>query len=68
MLDPLFQFALEILRALLVDELSGRVRRKLARWSGTVHIRTGRQAFWVVNRRNQDRLIHKMLTELEEHL
>ena len=66
MLDLLIQFVLELLRALLIDELSGHVRRRLARWSGTGRIRSGRQAFWVVHRRNRDRLMHKMLTELEE--
>ena len=68
MFDLLIQFVFELLRALLIDELSGHVRRKLARWSGTGRIRNGHQAFWVVHRRNRDRLMHKMLTELEEDL
>ena len=66
MLDLLIQFVLELLRALLIEELSGRVRKRLARLSVTTRIRNGRQAFWVVHRRNRDRLMHKMLTELEE--
>jgi len=63
MLDLLFQFLLELARALLVDELSQRVRSKLGR------PRSGgdcRRAIFGVHRRNRERLLNRLLTEIEK--
>jgi hypothetical protein len=52
------QFAVELLRALLIDELSDHVRMRL------VQRRRARKsrAILTVHRRNRDRLIHKLRT------
>jgi hypothetical protein len=65
MLDDLFvQFLLELLRALLVDELSGHVRRRI-RWflKGDA---TFRRTMAGVHRRTRAQLLHRLLTEIEE--
>jgi len=68
MLDNLFlQFILELLRALLVDELSGHVRSRIARWCRARGADNGSRAILGVHRRNRDRLLHKLRTELEEY-
>jgi hypothetical protein len=64
MVDLLFQFAVEFVRALLVDELSDRVRRRASRWFVR---RTGsgcRKFILHVHRRNRDRLLNRLLTEI----
>lgn len=69
MLDNLFvQFILELLRALLVDELSGHVRRCFAGWFRARDADQGSRAILGVHRRNRDRLLHKLRTEMEEGL
>ena len=65
MFDNLFvQFLLELLRALLVDELSGHVRRRI-RWffKGDA---TFRRTMAGVHRRTRAQLLHRLLTEIEE--
>ena len=67
-LELLLQFVLELFRALLVDELSGHVRRGMTRW---VAKRNGcglRGAVLGVHRRNRDRLLHRLLTEITDDL
>lgn len=63
MFDNLFiQFVLELLRALLVDELSGRVRRRLL---GLIRKRgacDSRRIILGLHRRDRDRLLHKLRT------
>ncbi len=69
MLDnPLAQFILELARALLVDELSGRVRRPLTRLLCRRGERGCRPAILKIHRRNRDRLLHRLLTEQDEDL
>jgi hypothetical protein len=65
MLDLFLQFMLELIRALLVDELSKRVRGKLARRRGAHDIR---HVFFRVHRRTRDRLVNRLLTETEKNL
>ena len=62
MFGILFQFAVELIRALLVDVLSGRVR---ARFSRLVRpdSRGLNRALLAVHRRNRDRLLNKLHTE-----
>jgi len=61
--NSFLQFVLELLRALLVDELSGHVRRRLRR------LLTGRGApdyrgvILGLHRRTRNRLRHRMSTE-----
>jgi len=66
--NPLAQFILELVRALLVDELSGRVRRPLARLRCLRGERGCRPIILKIHRRNRDRLLHRLLTEQDEDL
>ena len=61
MLDLLLQFALELIRALLVDELSERVRGKLAR---RIRGHGIRGAVLRIHRGNRNRLLNRLLTEI----
>ena len=66
--NPFFQLVIDLLRALLVDELSGRVRRRLARWLGWRGARDSRRAILRIHRRNRERLLHRLFTEIEDEL
>lgn len=66
MLDLLIQFALELVRALLVDELSGRVRKNVTQWFVARGTRGCRRALLYVHRRNRLRLLNRLLTEIRE--
>jgi len=58
MFELFLQFAVELLRALLIDELSDHVRARL------VERRRARKSRAILNahRRNRDRLLHKLRT------
>jgi len=58
----LIQFAAEVLRALLIDELSYRVRLKLGELLPSPRIRGTGQVLMAIHRRNRKRLLHKLLT------
>ena len=60
--NSFFQFVLEILRALLVDELSGRVRGRSLRWFRQRGNRDCRHVLLGLHRRNRDRLLHRLRT------
>ncbi len=64
MFDLFLQFALELLRALLIDELSEHVRMRL------VQRRRARRsrAILTVHRRNRDRLLHRLRTGADGEL
>ena len=62
------QFILELFRALLVDGLSDHVRRRFAGWFRARGVGDVNLAILGVHRRNRDRLLHKLRTELEEDL
>jgi hypothetical protein len=66
--DLFLQFILELVRALLVDELSGRVRKRVMGWFVARNAGSGQRAIVTVHRRTRDRLLHKLLTEPEEDL
>ncbi len=68
MLDLFLQFVQELARAILVDELSGRVRRHLTRWFGSQDATDCRRAVLGVHRRNRDRLLHRLITEIDQDL
>ena len=68
MLNLLIQFALELVRALLVDALSGHVRRNVTRWFVSRGVRNCRQAVMDVHRRNRGRLLNRLLTEIEDDM
>lgn len=65
MVDLVLQFALELIRALLVDELSKRVPSRVNGWFLK---RDCRQIVLRLHRRNRDRLLNKLLTELRRDL
>ena len=66
--NSFLQFALELLRALLVDELSGHVRRRVRR------LLTGRGApdycrvILGIHRNTRNRLLHRIFTEEADDL
>jgi len=62
MWNLLLQFFLEVIRALVIDALSGHVRRKLVRWLGKRASPDCRRALAAVRRHNRERLFHKLLT------
>jgi hypothetical protein len=66
--NPLIQFAVELLRALLVDAFSQRVRPPLWRWFSRRPTRGLHRALLNVHRRNLKRLMHRLLTESEKDL
>ena len=63
-----FQFVLELVRALLVDELSGHVRGRFRRLLAKRAAQGLRGAVSAIHRRNRQRLLHRLLTEIEEEL
>jgi len=68
MLDLLVEFISEIVRALLIDELSGRVRGRI-RWLVAKREASGtRRACLGVHRRNRQRLLNRLLTDLQDDL
>lgn len=66
--NPFVQFAVELLRTLFIDELSERVRPTIVRRLVRRHSRDVRRAFLRVHRRNRDRLIHRLLADIERDL
>ena len=62
------QFVLELVRALLIEEMSSRVRRPLVRLLARHRSRRRGRAFLTVHRRNRDRLMHRLFTEMEDEL
>ena len=65
MFELILQLAVELLRALLVDELSERVRGRFARRRGA---RDCRRVLLGVPLRNRNRLLNKLLTEIAKDL
>ncbi|MGA3028258.1 MAG: hypothetical protein ABSF98_26210 [Bryobacteraceae bacterium] len=66
--NPFIQFVLEVVRALLVDELSGRVRMRAGRLLEKRGARGLRGTVARIHRRNGQRLLHRLLTEIEDEL
>ena len=62
------QFVIELVRALLVDELSGRVRVRCRRLFAKRATRSLRGTISLIHRRNRRRLLHRLLTEIENEL
>ena len=65
MFDLVIQFVVEVIRALLVDELSSRVRDK---WTAGRSDHSIRRAVRRVHRRNRKRLLNNLATESDDHL
>jgi len=59
--NPIFQFALELVRALIVDALSGRVRLHIARLA-RFRAPGYRGTLLRIHRRNRDRLLNRLYT------
>jgi hypothetical protein len=68
MFDLFVQFIQEVVRALLVDELSGRVRRLVVRRRGSRRNQSCRRVLLEIQRRNGRRLLNRLLTEIKEEL
>jgi hypothetical protein len=68
MLAVLFQFIVELIRALLVDQLSCRLRGQVGKFWRVRRICSTRMLILGVHRRNRDRLLHRLFTELKEDL
>jgi len=66
MLDLLFQFILELFRALLIDQLSTHVCGRLSRFWSARRSQVKLTLRWRVHRLNRDRLLHRLRTESEE--
>ena len=64
--NPFAEFMLELVRALLVDELSGHVRRRLGRILARRAARDSRRIILRVHQRNRQRLLNRMFTEPHE--
>lgn len=62
MLDLLLQFVIELARALLVDELSGRIRGQVSSFRRGRPARSTRAIIHGLQRRNRDRLFHRLRT------
>jgi hypothetical protein len=67
MLDIIAEFMLELIRSLLVDEVSRHVRRGVKR-ALSERFTCSRDMIRFVQRRNRERLLHRLFTELEEDL
>lgn len=67
MFDLVFQFILELVRALLVDAVSGHVRGRMSRMFITRNANL-RRVILGVHRRTRERLLHRLLTEMERDL
>jgi hypothetical protein len=68
MVELLFQFAVEFVRALLIDELSKRARELANRWFVTRSKACYRKIILHVHCRNRDRLLNRLLTEIGRDL
>jgi hypothetical protein len=68
MFENVVQFAVELIRALLVDELSGRVRKRLRRMLARRTQNDGRGIIWSIHQRTRQRLLHRMFTEPDDDL
>ncbi len=67
MLDNRFaEFILELMRALLIDELSERVRGGLTKLFGRAKAPDSRRATLSVHHSNRKRLLHRLLTGIKE--
>lgn len=66
MMDPIFQFIGELIRALLVDEASSHVRNLVVRLFNNRRSRGRPHANWRQQVRNRVRLVHKIHTGHEE--
>ena len=66
MLGLFFQVLSELTRALLIDALSGHVRRRIAGWLTRRGTRNCRRELFGAHRRNRERLFNKLLTEPDD--
>lgn len=66
MFDPVLQFALELIRAILVDELSEHVRSHVSRLGSGGRIRGRKQWLLRIFKRDRNRVMHKLHTESKQ--
>ncbi len=67
LMELILQFVEEVARAFLVEELSGHVHRRIRRWI-VIRGRAGRELGVEVHHRNLERLLNRLLTELQDEL
>jgi hypothetical protein len=67
-LELLVEFIAEVVRALLVEELSGRVQGGVRRLVAKRRAPDFRRAVLSVHSRNRERLLNKLLTEIADDL
>lgn len=68
MLDIIFQFMLELTRALFVDALSGHVRKRITGWLTRRSARDYSRVRFGAHQRNRERLFNKLLTGEDDDL
>ena len=68
MFDLLLQSVIELARALLIDALSGRIRARLSGSWRARKIRGKESAIRHIQRRNRERLLHRLLTDESSEL
>ena len=64
MLDLIRELVVELIRALLIDGLVERVRRRFENATARRRSRRRQQIARLVHIRNRDRLLHKLFTDL----
>ena len=64
-MDILYHFVTEFIHALLIDELSERVRRNVAGRLDKRRIHRRQRFYRHLSRRNAQRLLHKLRTEAD---
>ena len=68
LIEVIFQFLLELIRALLVEELSDRVRGGVQLFVAKRYSPTIQRAILGVHRRNRERLLNRLITGLRDEL
>jgi hypothetical protein len=68
MLDLIRELVVELIRALLIDGLVERVRRRFENAKAQRRSRRHHQIVLRVHIRNRDRLLHKLFTELRRSM
>jgi hypothetical protein len=61
--NPIAQFIVELVRSLLLEGVSSRVRKAMARLFGRPVPRDFRGVIAAIHQRNRERLLHRLLTE-----
>ncbi len=66
--DLLIQFAAELTRAMAIDAVSGNIRDRVSAFRRVRGIRSTQELVRHIHRRNRDRLLHRLHTELNQDM